>query len=255
MRPARGQRNIVWRTEESLWRDVTEKSPKNGRGLTTYGVLQMRENRLAEAEEYFNRALQYTPQYAYLHVNLGVLKGAQHKGADAERHFLEAQQYDARNPVVYYHYAAWLASIGRTAEAEVLARRAIELSPAHIEAQQLLSSLEVRRPTTAEGWLDLSLRQYQSGFFELSIESSREALKLRPGYAEAPQQHLRRRERAGAIRRGDRRVRAGDCAQGGFPARAQQSRLRAQQIRRRGAAARLGIIPRGEARGLLTGAQ
>ena len=179
------QRNIVWRTEESLWRDVTEKSPRNGRGLTTYGVLQMRENRLAEAEQYFNRALQYTPKYAYLHVNLGILKGAQHQGAEAERHFLEAQNYDPRNPVVYYHYAVWLASIGRTAEAAVLAKRAIELSPAHIEAQQLLASLELRQPTTAEGWLELSLRQYQAGFYELSIASSREALKLRPDYAEA----------------------------------------------------------------------
>jgi len=179
------QRNIVWRTEESLWRDVTEKSPRNGRGLTTYGVLQMRENRLAEAEQYFNRALQYTPKYAYLHVNLGILKGAQHQGAEAERHFLEAQNYDPRNPVVYYHYAQWLKSIGRSAEAAVQAQRAIALSPAHIEAQQLLASLEVQQPTTAEGWLALSLSQYQAGFYERSIASSREALKVRPDYAEA----------------------------------------------------------------------
>ncbi|HMD36102.1 MAG TPA: hypothetical protein VKH42_14090, partial [Vicinamibacterales bacterium] len=35
------QRNIVWRSEESLWLDVTRKSPNNGRGLMTYGVIQM----------------------------------------------------------------------------------------------------------------------------------------------------------------------------------------------------------------------
>ena len=35
------QRNIVWRTEESLWLDATIKSPDNGRGLMNYGVIQM----------------------------------------------------------------------------------------------------------------------------------------------------------------------------------------------------------------------
>ena len=179
------QRNIVWRTEESLWRDVTEKSPRNGRGLMTYGVIQMGKGNLAAAETYFNRALEYTPQYAYLHVNLGILKGAQGKPADAEQHFRNAQTYDATNPVSYYYYARWLQSMGRTEEASVLARRAIELSPAHIEARQLLASLSSKQPATPEQWLERSLRQYQAGSYADSITSSREALKLRQEYAEA----------------------------------------------------------------------
>ena len=40
------QRNIVWRTEESLWLDVTVKSPDNGRGLMNYGVIQMTNGNL-----------------------------------------------------------------------------------------------------------------------------------------------------------------------------------------------------------------
>src|SRR6266550_6507658 len=31
------QRNKVWNTEETLWRDVTIKSPRNPRGLMNYG--------------------------------------------------------------------------------------------------------------------------------------------------------------------------------------------------------------------------
>jgi protein O-mannosyl-transferase len=179
------QRNVVWRSEESLWRDVIEKSPRNGRGLMTFGVIQMSKGNLAVAEEYFNRALEHVPQYAYLHVNLGVLKAAQGKPVDAERHFREAQQYDAGNPVSYYYYANWLASMGRMEEATTLARRAVELSPAHIEARQLLDSLGGTHPATAEQWLERSLRQYQAGAFANSIASSSEALKLRPDYAEA----------------------------------------------------------------------
>jgi protein O-mannosyl-transferase len=179
------QRNVVWRSEESLWRDVIEKSPRNGRGLMTFGVIQMSKGNLPMAEEYFNRALEHVPQYSYLHVNLAVLKAAQGKPVDAERHFREAQQYDAGNPVSYYYYANWLASIGRMEEAETLARRAVELSPAHVEARQLLDSLDGTRPATAEQWLERSLRQYQAGAFASSIASSGEALKLRPDYAEA----------------------------------------------------------------------
>src|SRR5262249_15834800 len=34
-------RNEVWRSDETLWRDVTEKSPGNGRGWMNYGVALM----------------------------------------------------------------------------------------------------------------------------------------------------------------------------------------------------------------------
>ena len=184
------QRNKVWRTEESLWLDVTQKSPENGRGLMSYGVVQMGKGNFALAEEYFNRALQHTPRYAYLHVNLGVLKGAQGRPADAERHFLEAQQDDPGNPVSYRYYARWLDSVGRTDEAAVNARRAAELSPGDIEAQQLLAAIAASQraqaqPETPEQWLARSLAEYRAGKFEDCIESSRRALQLRPNYSEA----------------------------------------------------------------------
>lgn len=181
------QRNIVWRTEESLWKDVTEKSPRNGRGLMTYGVIKMGQGDFAAAESYFTRALEFTPQYAYLHINLGVLKAAQGKRGEAETYFLNARKFDPRSPEACFHYAKWLAQWGRVDEALVLARRAIELSPGHVDAQQLVTTLSAApaAPTTAEGWLDRSLRQYQAGSYQASIDSSREALKLRPDYAEA----------------------------------------------------------------------
>ena len=56
------QRNNVWHTEESLWLDVTLKSPANGRGLMNYGLVQMGKGNLAVAEDYFNRALERTPR-------------------------------------------------------------------------------------------------------------------------------------------------------------------------------------------------
>src|SRR5262249_1694309 len=102
------RRNIVWRTEESLWLDVTRKRPNNGRGLMTYGVIRMAKGDYTTADEYFQRALALVPEYSYLHINIAILKGALRQDADAERHFLAAQKFDPDNPVSYFFYARWL---------------------------------------------------------------------------------------------------------------------------------------------------
>jgi tetratricopeptide (TPR) repeat protein len=188
------QRNIVWRTEESLWLDATIKSPGNGRGLMNYGVIQMNKGNLTVADDYFERALRFTPRYAYLQVNLGVLKAALGQPAEAERHFREAQQDDPNNPVSYTFFARWLKSVGRTEEARLFAERAVELSPADADAQALVNDLRATRPAampsspvpdTPEGWLTLSLAHCQARRFEDCIRSSEHALQLRPAYADA----------------------------------------------------------------------
>ena len=139
------QRNIVWRTEESLWLDATIKSPDNGRGLMNYGVVQMNKGNLPLAGEYFERALSYTPDYSYLHVNIGVLQAKLGQRAEAESHFRKAQRDDPDNPIAYTFYARWLASMGRTEEARLYADTAVQLSPADADARALLTGLE-RRP-------------------------------------------------------------------------------------------------------------
>jgi Flp pilus assembly protein TadD len=188
------QRNIVWHTEESLWLDATIKSPDNGRGLMNYGVIQMNKGNFPVADDYFARALQFAPHYAYLHVNLGVLKAALGQPAEAERHFREAQKDDPNNPVSYTYFARWLKTAGRTEEARLLAQRAVELSPGDADAQSLLRELTATRPAnmppsltpaTAEGWLEQSLTEYRAHQYEDCIRSSERALQVRPTYAEA----------------------------------------------------------------------
>jgi tetratricopeptide (TPR) repeat protein len=64
-----------------------------------------------------------------------------------------------------------------------MARRAVELSPADAEAKRILD--EMIAPATPEGWLSLSLAEYQAGRYQECIDASLHALKLRPDYAEA----------------------------------------------------------------------
>ena len=144
------QRNIVWRTEESLWHDATIKSPDNGRGLMNYGVIQMEKGNYPLADQYFARALLLTPHYSYLHVNLGVLKAALGRPAWAERHFREAQHDDPNNPVCYTPFARFLKGLLRTEEARLFAARAVELSPADADATRLLNDLAVSRSKIAK---------------------------------------------------------------------------------------------------------
>ncbi|MGH8498610.1 MAG: tetratricopeptide repeat protein, partial [Methylococcales bacterium] len=102
------ERNEVWKTDESLWKDVTEKSPANPRGLMNYGLVLMARADYAGAEDHFTRALKIWPYYAYLYTNMGVLKGATHRPREAEQYFLKAIAYRPEVPSGYYFYGRFL---------------------------------------------------------------------------------------------------------------------------------------------------
>jgi hypothetical protein len=132
------ERNNAWRTNESLWRDVSQKSPLNGRGLMNYGLCLMEKADYTGAEYCFMRALALLPRYSYLQVNLGVLKEATGRAAEAEKHFQDAIAFDAGNPECYFYYARFLKNQGRPAEAIANLKHVLQLAPAHLKARQLL---------------------------------------------------------------------------------------------------------------------
>ncbi len=111
------ERNAVWRDEESLWRDVTIKSPRNGRGLMNYGLTLMPKGQTAAALDYFERALQYTPNYFILEINLGIANGDLHRDAEAEAHFRRAMQLAPTDAQPNFYYGRWLMTQGRVSEA------------------------------------------------------------------------------------------------------------------------------------------
>lgn len=132
------ERNKVWNTEETLWKDVTLKSPKNGRGLMNYGLSQMAKGNYKDAEHYFMMALQMWPSYSFLHVNMGVLKSATNDPLSAEQYFKNAVQFGSDYPDTWYFYGRFLCDHMRYSEAIPMLNRAITLSPAHSGARELL---------------------------------------------------------------------------------------------------------------------
>jgi len=184
------QRNEVWKTEASLWKDVTIKSPKNGRGLMNYGLALMGDGRYDEAEKYFLSSLKLNPYYSVLHTNLGVLKHAQGHNKEAEAYFKQALQYGANDPSILYFYANFLNSTKRSAAAKPLLEKLVRLSPAHLGGRSLLMQIngthdKAHDRPTAESYLDLSLSYYNNKQYQSCIDACQQALKLKPNYTAA----------------------------------------------------------------------
>lgn len=131
------QRNKVWLDGESLWWDVTQKSPQNGRGLMNYGLTQLGKGRTEVARDYFETAKRYTPNYHTLEVNLGVVYDALGDAKRAEGHYKRALQLSPRYAAAHFFYARWLAKNQRGPEALKHLDRALAISPGNSDARLL----------------------------------------------------------------------------------------------------------------------
>jgi tetratricopeptide (TPR) repeat protein len=185
------ERNEVWRSEESLWFDVTQKSPHNGRGLMNYGLALMAKGNVSAAYDYFQRAMAFTPNYSTLEINLGVATGALHRDAEAEEHFRRAIALAPQDSQSYSFFGRWLQGRSRIPEAIAMLNRAGELNPSLAESvvAQTAPAPSQNTPAasqnTPESYLSLSLVYCQTGRFEDCAKAARQALLLRPNYAEA----------------------------------------------------------------------
>lgn len=142
-------RNKVWLTEESLWKDTIEKSPRNGRALFSYGLTQMTKGNYAVAKSYYDRAEAMEPAYPPLEINMGINEGALGNDADAEQHFRRALAM--RDDVDgHFYYARWLVSAGRAPEAIVHLTAAARIDPARAEPRTLLMKLYAASGNDAE---------------------------------------------------------------------------------------------------------
>lgn len=132
------KRNEVWQNDESLWKDVTIKSPKNGRGLMNYGLVKMKDADYAIADEYFNKALEYCPYYPTLYVNLGISCDAQSKKIQAENYFKQAIKYGYEYDYTWYYYGQFLIKERRFPEAIQNLERAFAISTINMNVRILL---------------------------------------------------------------------------------------------------------------------
>lgn len=130
-------RHKIWSSHESLWHDVTMKSPNNARGLMNYGIQLMQKGDYKGARNYFNQALKIWPNYSYLHLNLAILNGAEQHNAEADREFKLTIQLSPGNPTGYLFYANWLYKTERYQEALENVEKVLAMSPEYSGAKEL----------------------------------------------------------------------------------------------------------------------
>jgi tetratricopeptide (TPR) repeat protein len=129
------RRNEVWHNEETLWHDVSIKSPKNGRGLMNYGLIFMGRNSNDTALYYFTKAFEYYPTYPLLHINMAILKDAMGRKADAENYFKSGIALGPGEAGDYYYYARFLRKEGRKDEAIAMLYKCLSLVDSRMDAR------------------------------------------------------------------------------------------------------------------------
>ena len=143
------QRNAVWRSNESLWRDVIFKSPRNGRGLMNYGLILMGRGDYSSALSYFDRALVFTPNYSTLEVNLGLANAGLRRYEDAERHFERALALAPDAAESYFFYARWLHDLGQAQHSRALLETASSRGRLSMDARHLLMQIDAEQNNAA----------------------------------------------------------------------------------------------------------
>lgn len=133
------QRNRVWATDETIWADVTQKSPLNGRGQMAYGLVLMHGGDYPGAISKFERAQSILPTYPLVKINLGIAHASMGQAAIAEGYFRRALEMDPRSHRGMFAYARSLIGMSRTPEALELLKQSLEISPATPFSRTLLT--------------------------------------------------------------------------------------------------------------------
>ena len=207
------RRNEVWRTEETLWQDVAQKSPHNARGLMNYGITFMPRD-YTSALIYLIRAEALMPTYYAIEFNLGRAYAGLHRDTDAEAHFQHAIELSPRSAEPYVYYAEWLASRSRLADAQTQLESVLKFDPAYFPARKQLIEVYTRRKNwkardrlveeslrlshdddlarryheeraTPEALLNLSARYCNAGNYTECLAAAQSAIEMRPSFAEA----------------------------------------------------------------------
>ena len=105
------------------------------------GAIYGRQNRLAEAEEQFRRAITLKADFAEAHANLGSVYGRMGKIEDAVRETEQALALDPFSLLALRNLGFGYAQMGRTNDARRLLQRALDLDPNQDDVRNLLRGL------------------------------------------------------------------------------------------------------------------
>ena len=95
------QRNQIWQSEITLWKDVVKKSPGKARAYDELGLAHARQGQFAKAIPFYHRAIALNPIFSRYYSDLGVAYASQGDNQQAIEMFQRTLQLDPENSSAY----------------------------------------------------------------------------------------------------------------------------------------------------------
>jgi protein O-mannosyl-transferase len=160
-------RTLVFRDDETLWRDTLVKNPACSMAHNNLGTGLNEKGESDEAIREYQEAIRLKPDNAEAHNNLGVALGKKGQIDEAIRQYQEALRLEPGYAETHYNLGLALGEKGQIDEAIRQYQEAIRLKPDYAETHYNLGNALLKKDQTDE-----AIRQYQ------------EAIRLKPDYAE-----------------------------------------------------------------------
>ncbi len=161
-------RNPIYQNMVSFTRDVTEKHPNNISQTGIWAEHLMKERRVEEAIEVYQRFLRFQPDDPFATNNMGLALADMGRIDEAVAHYRHSLEVDSSRGQVHNNLALALVRQGHVDEAIREYRRALELDYDSIDAHNNLANALLLKGQTDEAIKHLNI-----------------ALRLEPNYAEA----------------------------------------------------------------------
>jgi protein O-mannosyl-transferase len=190
----------VWRDSERLWSHALTIAPAS-MVFSHLADLRRQQGRWAEANEFYQRAVQLRPDGSHILVHWGTALAQQGKLAEAIDRYREALRIDTDIALPHYHWGNALLAAGDPAGAIAHYREAVRLEPKGAEALsnwgRALALLGQRDAAIAKYREALAIRPlsvphynwgnalFVAGELDEAIVHYREAIRLEPGAVEA----------------------------------------------------------------------
>lgn len=135
------QRNKIWESEATLWRDTMETSPRNGRAIMNYALTRATARDPVAAFDYLQKAAMVTPHDPVIEINLALGYERFSRLGEAEGEFRRAISDAPSWSPAYSSYGQWLLSQSRVPAALEMASKAVALDPYDLTGRRALMDI------------------------------------------------------------------------------------------------------------------
>jgi len=148
-----------WAEAEDSFRKALETRPSEPLLLNNAAVSLVQQGRIDEAEALLREAIAAEADYPYAHYNLGSILKNRGEFDPAAGHFEIVERFDTTDLMTHYNMGIVYSRIGREADAEAEYRTSLELDPTHVSSLYALGRLLLQKGEQEEGVKLISLSQ------------------------------------------------------------------------------------------------